>query len=625
MKGRVYIERVGNRIHARIPYADGDGPRYAKKVPGARWSASTKTWTFALEWAICVALRRAFGDALEIGPELTAWARAARVSAEATIALSSANSAALSGNVKRVAPRLAAAIATRPYQEVGAAFVATGRQTLIADEMRLGKTLQSLAGIIEAYPDGGNFLIFAPKTAVLATWVPAINRWFGESATVTALSGTRAQREERLQSTEYMIDKPKTGFHFVISNIEMARVKGITDNLQKSGGVAEYPGLFEIVWDGFIVDESHKALVHKTGVPTQTRVGMRRLSETNPTALRIALSGTPFRGKRHQIWGTLNWLKPELYTSYWRWVEMYFDVSHDGYGKVIGDLRGEMESEFYRELSSIMLRRTKGEVRSELPPRMYAGDPIDGEAGGPVGIWLDMEPAQAKQYRMLQKEATVFASGGDIIADGILAEMTRAKQLSGSCLDVAPNGAVVPVLPSNKWDWIMAFLEDLGIAGEPSGTEKVVIASQFTKLVNLLATELASAGIAVHRITGEISATERARVQADFQTSDRVRVMLLNTTAGGVSLDLDAASTVILLDETWNADDQEQVEARIEPTTDERAKTSFPTVYYLRSRGTIEEGIARTNLDNDSLVKAVMDGRRGVETLKRLLSGEGVA
>ena len=43
-------------------------------IPGASWSKQTYKWTLPLTWASCQALRGTFGDSLEIGPALYAWA-----------------------------------------------------------------------------------------------------------------------------------------------------------------------------------------------------------------------------------------------------------------------------------------------------------------------------------------------------------------------------------------------------------------------------------------------------------------------------------------------------------------------------------------------------------------------
>ena len=98
-------------------------------------------------------------------------------------------------------------------------------------------------------------------------------------------------------------------------------------------------------------------------------------------------------------------------------------------------------------------------------------------------------------------------------------------------------------------------------------------------------------------------------------------MFFLNTFAGGVSLTLDAADDMVILDETWVPDDQEQLEDRIHRIS--RGETRSPATYwYVRTRGTIEEHIARTTLGKDTIQKRLMDGRRGVALARQLLIGE---
>jgi hypothetical protein len=47
----------------------------ARRLPNARWSSNDEVWVFPLSWASCVAARTTFGERLEIGPQLAAWAR----------------------------------------------------------------------------------------------------------------------------------------------------------------------------------------------------------------------------------------------------------------------------------------------------------------------------------------------------------------------------------------------------------------------------------------------------------------------------------------------------------------------------------------------------------------------
>lgn len=84
------------------------------------------------------------------------------------------------------------------------------------------------------------------------------------------------------------------------------------------------------------------------------------------------------------------------------------------------------------------------------------------------------------------------------------------------------------------------------------------------------------------------------------------RVMCLNTKAAGVSINLDRASTAIFLDETWNPDDQEQAEDRIH----RGSRIHQVTIYYIRTKKTIQELIRRKTERKDHSNKVILKLRR---------------
>lgn len=371
-----------------------------------------------------------------------------------------------------------------------------------------------------------------------------------------------------------------------------------------------------------IVDESHQSLITTTGkVADQqwVRQGLGRLTVVEG-GLRIAMSGTPFRGKMTNLWGTLNWLQPQRYTSYWRWIERYFDWNIDPiHGqRVIGDMLPHMAEKFYADLDPIMIRRVKAEVAPDLKPKEYAGRRLKFQTNGPAGVWLPLTPAQKKQYAQVRKDAALAVGDKTLMINGTLAEMTRLKQIASTCGVIDANDEFAPSLPSNKFDWILAWLDKHGMGVEDDGGEnKVVIASQYSSVINLFSNELNRLGIPTLLITGDVTNRRRERAKADFQSAGGPRVLMLTTTAGGVSLTLDAfADDLIFVDETWVCDDQEQVEDRIHRVS----RIHRTTYWYLRSLGTIEHHIATSNIEADDIQKYALDGRRGVSLLRTFVS-----
>ena len=80
MVNKIKIERWGDdRIAAVIPFAFGKDAR--KRVPGSNaiWDRTVfpekfRFWSYPLSMHTCRLFREAFGDSLDIGPELEQWA-----------------------------------------------------------------------------------------------------------------------------------------------------------------------------------------------------------------------------------------------------------------------------------------------------------------------------------------------------------------------------------------------------------------------------------------------------------------------------------------------------------------------------------------------------------------------
>jgi SNF2 family DNA or RNA helicase len=152
-------------------------------------------------------------------------------------------------------------------------------------------------------------------------------------------------------------------------------------------------------------------------------------------------------------------------------------------------------------------------------------------------------------------------------------------------------------------------LAEVGIdPKEPEGDACAVVASQFARIADMVHAYLNSIGIKAERITGAVTGQERARIQREFQEGgpDAPRVVVMTTTAGGVSITLDRADTVHILDETWVPDDQEQLEDRIHRAS----RMHRVTCYYYRSKNSIEQYIQEVNIDKRSVNKAILDIRR---------------
>jgi len=577
------------------PYNPQDVPKF--KSAGYRWTAVQKMWRAPLTLDSCQALRREFGDRLAISPELRDWAWAERRKTEALAELAKATSATLHVTPS-LSPLLAEKMAARTYQQVGARFIAEAGNCLIADEPGLGKTLEAISGLMEAGKWHGPILIAAPLTSLRTTWLRELTR-FTPDAHVTV--GVALQQDSAGMRRALMQDwldgylATPAEAHVLVINPEMVRE-----------AQTKFPVIMGITWTAIIVDESHKYLTGVRSVQNLTKTGAAMLALKGDT--RIAMSGTPMRGKPRNLWGTLHWLRPAEYSSFWRWADRYLVVEDTRYGKKIGTIRRGREDDLYRSLDKIMLRRTKAEVVTELPPKAY------------IDVICDMPAAQARQYTQMSKQA--FAELGDekLTAAGVLAIMTRMKQMAtcawGSGVNGKPTAKMRPEV-SGKTAVIEQMLIERGIAGDDrEGMDKIVIASQFTEVIDSLGEFLESIKVEFMKITGAVKESHRVLVTETFQAEGGPRVLLMNTMAGGVSITLDEhCDELIIIDETWTPDDQEQLEDRIHRVS----RIHQVMIYKLITADSIDEYIKEVTIAKDVVQKTLLDGRRGVDLAVRLL------
>jgi SNF2 family DNA or RNA helicase len=622
VKIRIELSDKGDRIILRCDYFHGL-EEMCKAVPGWNFSRPNRWWTYPLNMQTCRLLRHVFTDMLVIGPRLEQWAREA-VAQEGTMRRIGKHKNFRLERVREILPEVSEAMKTRTYQRVGAAFVANAtRGVLLADQPGLGKTIQTLAGIVERGVHKGHHLVLCPSTAVRITWEKEVRKW--TNFDVHVMTGSEKQKRKGMEAA--LASEADTVF--LITNPETARIKlgrwcskcksfvedfndpqQDVDHREEQHGTAprpyhvQFPELFTKTWNTVTLDESHRFLGGIKGANKKTLVaeGLCRLKVDEDGSL-IALSGTPIKGNPENFWGVLYWLDRESYGAKWAWAEQYMDVQKGPFGQKMLGINPAREKAFYKSLDTIMLRRTKAEVAPDLPPKQT------------IEHWCEPSPKQLRQYEEMQDEGEVMFGDDAITATSALAELTYLKQIATAFRGT--DG--VPILKDScKWTYLLELLEQRGVIGGSRYDDgnKFVIASQFTQVIDAMADEFHNIGVPTLRITGKVSTKQRLTAQQSFQSKGGPRIMLLNTSAGGVAIDLDKhCDELFFMDETWVPDDQEQVEDRIHRVS----RIHKVTIHYLYARGSIDERIAELNVGKDVIQKEILDARRGVAFGRRLL------
>lgn len=623
----------------------------AESVQGGRWRNGIKRWVYPATVEKCREMRQVWGHDLHVRKPLAEWYRTVNKAQRRQARVGAREDASLPV-VEAAFPALFADLA--PDQRAGAAWVASAYRGagLLAPEMGVGKTRTVVAGLVERQMTG-RILIVCPKISVRAVWGKDLAKY--TDWPVFLARGTREQRENVLREfwkadAKYeSAGKPRV----LVVVAEMLRIKAKlknhriqSDDNGKSTFVGfEYPELFnkKKPWEGIVVDESQKLLASTTVVKsTLAGFGLQKLPQSaGPTALRLAVTATPYGdgGEVHGMFGTLRWCWPSEYSSFWGFANENFQVIESSIGKgrtvkKIGPLRVEGGVEkFFQTLGPRVFRRTLEEVSP-------------GHAGK-LRFWIqdcEMEPRQRDQYLELSDNAELKTVGGVVMANGVLAEMTRARQVANGEINVrqvtvnrwtvilddegneTDEEELLPYVEdrvfftgvSGKLETLMQALEERGIM-DGRGKRKLVIASQFNEFLRIIQERLEREGVAYHYMTGSTTDNQRDRMMAAFQAKGGPRIFLMNSKAGGVSITLDAADEMHQMDEMYPPEANEQLHRRIF----RRSRMHRAHIVYYRSEGTIDEAIADNVGAKLHQQLKTMDGRRGRDIIRKHIKYRG--
>lgn len=572
------------RIQVFFRYNEGVKDAFKQGVNGARFVPKDKGgpfWTIPKDMTSARELRKVFGDGLEMGDAVKAWAKEARKNSRNLQKLAKADSAELK-RLPEILPALDEFL--RPFQKADVAFIAgaTGGVGNF-NEQGLGKTVEAVAAVFESGLNVVPTLVVAPKTSLETVWGMELDRWSPDPYFVLSGDTTAAEKAAMLKKI-VKLQKKKKPFWFITTASQVR--SGLPEALKRQK------------WGFVIIDEFHKTgLTNINGNGEGTIFGKAVKKEIKRQML-LPMSGTPIGGRPIRLWGVLNHMKPEVFTSKWRWAGQWLGTDKDDYGHhtMGSDILPEKEDEFYPYHAEFIVRRLKAEVLPQLPPKQY------------IDVWCDMLPGQKKQYEKMAKDAEIFIDNERLSAAGVLAEYARLKQFASAERTIL-DGALIPKA-SGKLEPLIERLHEAGIdPDDPEGDNVAVVASASKVFIKWIAEQLNAKKIRTELITGDTKAKDRKSIVERFQSGvDSPRVVAVTTQAGGVAITMDRADTVHILDETWNPDDQVQLEDRIHRIS----RIHQVMCYYYRTKETVEEAIHEVNEGKAVTNGNIMDIRRAM-------------
>jgi SNF2 family DNA or RNA helicase len=253
---------------------------------------------------------------------------------------------------------------------------------------------------------------------------------------------------------------------------------------------------------------------------------------------RLVLTGTPIENSLSDLWSQMNFLNKGLLGNY--------NFFKQNYQTPIENRSEEkVEEKLQLLIRPFILRRTKSEVASDLPPLMESV------------MYCTMSPDQEKAYErekslirntiLANIEAKGVANSAIVILQGLI----KLRQLANH----SPMEKDEEDIESGKFSEIFLALSNL-----VSENHKVLIFSSFVKHLNLLRQRIEQQGWKYSLLTGKT--LNREEVINDFQNDSENKIFLISLKAGGVGLNLTGADYVFIVDPWWNPAAENQAISR---------------------------------------------------------------
>jgi len=440
----------------------------------------------------------------------------------------------------------------RDYQREGFEWLARlahwGVGACLADDMGLGKTLQALALILLRAPNGPT-LVVAP-TSVCTNWMAEAAR-FAPTLNIKLFGpGERAEMIENAGA-----------FDVIVASYGLLQL--------------EAPLFAKKQWHSIVLDE---AQAFKNAATRRSQAVMALRGD-----FRMIATGTPLENHLGELWNLFRFINPGLLGT-----SDQFQLRFAGPIEKAQDKRAEAgaRTRLRRLTQPFILRRTKSQVLTELPPRTE------------IVIPVELTEEETALYESLRREAldklAALEAPESQKSIAILAEMMRLRRAVCNPELVAPGLGIA----SSKLNTFAHLIDDL-----LENRHKVLVFSQFVDHLSLIRKLLDERGIAYQYLDGSTPMQERKKRVDAFQAGEG-DLFLISLKAGGVGINLTAADYVIHMDPWWNPAVEDQASDRAHRMGQQRPVT----IYRLVARHTIEEGIVELHGHKRDLADSLLEG-----------------
>lgn len=418
----------------------------------------------------------------------------------------------------------------------------------LADDMGLGKTLQTIAFLQHlkiTNPKVQPSLIVAP-TSLIFNWKNEIEKFCPTLKMLTFTGLNRHENKDDFNKYDVIIST----YGSLLNDIEFLK---------------------DFKFNYVILDES-QAIKN----PNSKRYkAVRLLNSYN----KIALTGTPIENNTFDLYAQLNFLNPGLLGNMTHFKNNFSDAI---------DKEKDVDASLLlsKIITPFMLRRTKEQVATELPEKTESI------------IFCEMEKEQRAVYNTFKNKYRDYLlnkideNGVEKSQMYILDGLTKLRQICNST-------ALVPSEEDfgNYSVKLEALIENIK---EKTGKHKILVFSQFVKMLQIVKTRLEEEHIHYEYLDGQT--TDRQSRVENFQNNADVRVFLISLKAGGTGLNLTEADYVFIIDPWWNPAVENQAIDRCYRI----GQTKKVMAYRMICKDTIEEKIVSLQQKKKNVASSII-------------------
>ncbi|KNC50305.1 CAMK protein kinase [Thecamonas trahens ATCC 50062] len=534
-----------------------------------------------------------------------------------------------------LAPKLTRIL--RPHQKEGVAFMYkcvmghggfAGSGCILADEMGLGKTITALSLVhtllsqseVKAARSAAEKAIVVTPSSLVKGWELEIRKWLGFTHLPPITIHHMSKKEIKAAVAEFVAGKVK---NLLIISYEQFRVHAKAICKANVGLL--------------VCDEGHRL----KNAEIKTAKALLKLN----TKRRIILTGTPVQNDLKEFFSVVDFVNPGILGEYPTFRRIFEEpiakAQERNASPAVVALGKARSDELARITSQFILRRTQSMMRKYLPPKEEHV------------LFIKMNPLQEAIYEAFARaKLSGMASAKDLSFSWALACITTLKKIcnhpalvlsrSTAAMEAAAaagesddddaaedpddgplvldslelprelrealedypsltssTAAIVPEL-SSKMQVLLGLLDHLAA----STTDKIVIVSNYTQTLTLIADILEARGMLFLRLDGSVPAAKRPSLVTRFNAAgDTERIFLLSAKAGGVGLNLIGANRLVMLDPDWNPATDLQAMGRVWRD----GQTKRVILYRFLTTGTIEEKIWQRQIMKQGLSDVIVD------------------